>query len=1076
MSKHFMKERKAFLSKQFKHAVRTTGMLSVFVAACSSPAFATGVDTQSSRVNGLNLVQADGITIKGVVKDASGEPIIGANILVEGTTNGTVTDLDGNFTLNVSKGAILKITYIGYADQTITITNKKKLSIILKEDSEALEEVVVVGFGAQKKENLTGAVQAVKMDKVLGDRPVTSLGAALQGAIPGFTASSSATPGGDNNWNIRGANSINGGSPLILVDNVVYNDLNLLNPSDIESVSVLKDASSAAIYGARASFGVILITTKKAKKNESLTINYNNNFAFSKVSDIVEPATPMDFIRTLKEGGYTSLWSGQNIDTYMDYLGKYNQNPGDYPNGWVSDNGTKYFLRQNDIYGEMFETGWKQTHNLSAQGGSERIKYRLSMGYTDEDGIMVTGKDSFSRTNVTGYVSGDITSWLTTSLDMSYSHGNKAYPHLDPSSEISNLWHTNFPSYHPVGTLPYGEDGPEYPVATPANIVNLANVQETNTDNTRILSRTVLSPLKGLQAVLEYSFQAGFHDTESYDNFFELHQGLAESIKPSTTTNPFKQQKNSIKYTTLNAFVNYTHTFAKKHNVYALAGFNQEESKARNLTAIAYNMISNELPSLSGSDGSTPPKVSDSYNDYSLRSGFFRATYNYDHRYFFEFNGRYDLSSKFPKDYRGGFFPSYSAAWNIGNEKFMKKASSFLSQLKIRASYGKLGNQSIANYSYYPTLGVVNAPWLYLGSRPMTLSAPNMVRANFGWEEVESINGGIDFGFFKNRLTGSFDIYRRNTNGMLGPAEQLPLIAGAAAPQQNAADLKSTGWELSMNWKDVIGKVNYGIGFNIYDSKSTITRYKNETGLLSAPYYEGQELGEIWGFITDGFYTADDFNSDGTLKDGVTRINGVLSHEGDIKFKNLLDDDHSTNVIDQGDNTVSNPGDRKIIGNNRPRFQYAVNGFLNWKGLGCSFILQGVGKRDAWIGGDITFPMPGMWSTVYQHQVGKIWTKDNPNAFYGRIYENGSSSQGSNQRVSDKFLYNGSYLRVKNITLSYTIPQRFVNVLHIRNLKAFVSCENLFTFDHLPKGIDPENLSWNYPYSKTISFGVNFNL
>ena len=340
------------------------------------------------------------------------------------------------------------------------------------------------------------------------------------------------------------------------------------------------------------------------------------------------------------------------------------------------------------------------------------------------------------------------------------------------------------------------------------------------------------------------------------------------------------------------------------------------------------------------------------------------------------------------------------------------------------------------------------------------------------------------FGFLNNRLSGSFDVYRRNTIGMLGPSVELPSVAGATAPLQNAADLKSVGWELSLSWKDQIDKVNYGIGFNLYDSRSYITRYKNDTGLFydrneaqdAKRYRKGMEIGEIWGYITDGFYTADDFLENGALKDGVVRINGVTSHVGDIKYKNLRDDENSVNVIDTGDGTVNNPGDRTIIGNSNARFQFGANGFVNWKGFDFSFILQGVGKRDAWIGGDITFPMSSQYGTVYKHQVGKIWTEDNVDAYYGRIYENAGSSQSANQRISDKFLYNAAYLRVKNITLSYTIPDRYLRNIYIKNLKLFVSGENLFTFDHLPTGIDPENLSWNYPYSRTISFGINLNL
>ena len=404
--------------------------------------------------------------------------------------------------------------------------------------------------------------------------------------------------------------------------------------------------------------------------------------------------------------------------------------------------------------------------------------------------------------------------------------------------------------------------------------------------------------------------------------------------------------------------------------------------------------------------------------------------------------------------------------------------------MKLRGSYGTLGNQNIDAYSYYPTMEIENAAWLFGGNVPKTLKAPGMIRANFTWEKVESINGGLDFGVLRNRLTGTFDIYRRNTIGMLGPSEEFPAVAGATAPLQNAADLKTKGWELSVSWRDRVGKVNYGLTFNLYDSRSYITRYKNETGLFydrneaqdEKRYRVGMEIGEIWGYVTDGFYTADDFMETGALKDGVVSINGVTSHVGDIKYKNLRDDEKSVNVIDTGDNTAENPGDRKIIGNSRARLQYALNGYVDWKGFGFSFLLQGVGKRDAWIGGDITFPMSSQFSTVYKHQVEQIWTEDNPNAFYGRIYENAGSSQGANQRISDKFLYNAAYLRVKNITLSYTIPDRFLRAVYLKNLKAFVSAENLLTFDHLPAGIDPENLGWKYPFSRTISFGINFNL
>ncbi|WP_439184323.1 TonB-dependent receptor [Carboxylicivirga taeanensis] len=1017
-------------------------------------------------------------SVKGTVVDVNGEPLPGVNVYEKSSpTNGVITGIDGTYSIKVSSpDAILTFSYIGFVPQEVNAANRTNIGITLVEEFTDLDEVVVVGYGSQKKVNLTGAVSAVKMEEVLGDRPVTGLGAILQGSVPGFTTSSSAIPGGGNNFNVRGLESINGGAPLVLVDNVVYNDLYLINPDDIESISVLKDASSAAIYGARASFGVILITTKKGKRNENLSISYNNNFAISSVNSLPELASPSDMIRTLKDGEYSSIWSGQNIDTYVDLLEDYQNNQAAYPLGWTEANGTKYFLKQTDVMGDMFEPSWKQTHNISVHGGSEKIDYRISLGYSDEDGILVTNKDAFRRTNVSTYVSGDITDWLTTSLDVKYNTGNKKYPFLDGSSEL-RIWKTNLPSYHPDGTLPYGTDGEEYLVMTPSNVIKQVDISERVTDNTRIFSRTELKPLKGLKAIFEYSYQMGLTDYQDYANYFEVHQGLAESIKPSTKTNPFSTSRATTKYSTINAFVNYEKTFGESHNLSGVLGYNQEYNDYRFLQSRAFNMINNELPSLSGTNGLTPPETTDDYNEYALRGGFFRLNYNYAEKYFLEFNGRYDLSSKFPTDYRGGFFPSVSAAWNIARESFMEPMEKVISMLKLRGSYGTLGNQNIGNYGFLPTFPVVNGNWIYNGLVPQTMGGLPMVRANYTWEEVSTINGGIDFGILNNRLNGSFDIYRRNTLGMLGPAEELPAVAGAAAPKQNAADMKTNGWELSLKWKDNIGTVRYDIGFNIYDSRSVITRYKNETKLLSASYYEGKEIGEIWGYVTDGFYTENDFDANGALNSDVVSINGVTSHEGDIKYKNLMDDENSENRIDTGDNTVDNPGDRKIIGNSRPRYQYGVNGSMNWKNLGLSFILQGVGKRDAWIGGNIIFPMSDQYGTVYADQIGKIWTPENKeNAYYGRIYENAGSSQGSNQRVSDKFLSNAAYLRVKNITVSYSIPQNILNRIHLKNAKVFFSGENLFTFDHLPQGIDPENLTWTYPQYRTFSFGVNLNL
>lgn len=1030
------------------------------------------LDDPEPQSNNLIIQQ---LLINGTVTDANDQPLPGANVIEKGTSNGTQTDFDGKFSFEVADdNVVLIVSYLGYKTKEVIQNGKTTFSIILEEDAASLDEVVVVGYGTQKQGNLTGAVSSIKMDEVLGDRPTTSLGTILQGSAPGLTTSSSPVPGGGNSFNIRGINSINGGAPLVLVDNVVYNDLFLINPQDIESITVLKDASSAAIYGARASFGVILITTKKGRRNQKPTINYNNNFGWSKVTNLPKLASPTNMIQTLVDGDYTSIWSGQSMNEYTSLLEEYNTDPSTYPLGYADLGGAKYHLKQTDVMGDMFESSFRQTHNVSVNGGSDKINYRMAIGYTKEDGVLVDNKDSFTRTNISSYVNGDITPWLTTSLDIKYNTGKKLYPFIDSSSELG-LFSTNKPSYHPDGILPY--DGVDYPVNTPENVLRLTNASTTVNDNTRIFSKTLFKPLDGLEAIFEYSFQSSFQDFESYPNFFEVHQGLTENLKQSTTSTPFSTNRGSTKYTTINAYGSYTKTFNEVHNLKVLGGFNQEYSDYRYINSVAYNMINKDLPSLSGTDGVTPSQTDDAYDEFALRSGFYRINYNYAEKYFIEYNARYDLSSKFPKKFRGGFFPSISVGWIMTKEPFMTDIEKTLSNLKLRASYGSLGNQNVSNYGFLPSLPITTSNWIYDGLLPQTLGNLPMVRATFTWEQVNTLNGGIDFGFFNNSLSGSFDIYQRRTIGMLGPAEQLPAVAGATAPNQNAADLKTNGWEFSLNWKKRTGAFKYGIGFNIFDSRSHITKYKNETKLLSSAYYEGQEIGEIWGYVTDGFYTENDFTDTGALQPGVVSINGVTSHVGDIKFKNLADSETSINVIDQGDDTVEYSGDRTVIGNSSSRYQFGVNGHAEFKQFGMSFILQGIAKRDAWIGGNIIFPMSDQFGTVYDNQVGKIWTPTNvENAYYGRIYENAGSSQSSNQRVSDKFLSNAAYLRIKNISINYNVPEKVVQKLHMKSIKLFFSGENLFTFDDLAPGIDPENLSWTNPFYRTFSFGLNLNL
>ncbi|MBI6116810.1 SusC/RagA family TonB-linked outer membrane protein [Salegentibacter maritimus] len=1017
--------------------------------------------------------------IVGQVTDTKGIPLPGVNIIEKGTNNGTATDFNGIFELTVSNSdAILEISYVSFTTQEIPVGSKSKFNIMMEGSADALDEVVVVGYGTQKKSDLTGAVSQIKMDDVLKSRPVTSLGSALQGTMSGFTSSTSNVPGGDNSFNIRGMTSINGGTPLVLVDNTVMENLKLLNLNDIESITVLKDASAAAIYGARASAGVVLITTKKGSSNQKPSISYTSNFSVSNPINILEAASPIETVTALKDMGYDAYWSGQNIDLWLNLLNEYNTDPSTYPLGWTEEDGTKYFLKETNVVEDMFETsgGFKSIHNLSIVGGSEKSNYRISFGQLNEDGVLITDKDSYKRTNVSSYVSSDITPWLTTSLDAKYASDNRGYP----NTGTFGLFLTNYPSYHPEGTIPY--QGEDYPVQTPENAIKYGNKQTWKNSNIRLFSHTEIKPIKDLKITFDYSYQQNNQKNRKYNNYFLLQQGLQDALNPSDQNTTFYLANELRTYKTINLFANYNKSFNDVHNFESVIGFNQEERNFESHWSRSFLQISNEQPSLGGTTGATPPETDDAYDTYTLRGAFGRLSYNYKEKYLASLNGRYDLSSKFPEGYRGGFFPSFSAGWVISKESFFKPLKNVMSFFKVRGSFGSLGNQNIGNYGFLATMNPFNANWINNSQQPTSLSTPGLVRSNYTWEKVESLNGGVDFGVFNNQLTGAFEVFKRETKGMLAPGLDLPAVAGAPAPLQNAADLKSTGWELTLNWKDRVSEtLSYGLGMVISDSKAVITKYRNENNALLIGgsgglnnYYVGMGIGEIWGYETDGFYTAEDFNSDGTLKDDVVSINGVISHEGDIKYKNLSDSESSINTIDAGENTLENSGDRRIIGNTTPRYNFGFNGFLDYKNFNLSFMLQGVAKRDLWVGGDVMFPHSGYFSTLQSHQL-DYWTPENTDAYYGRIYANAQEAHGVNQRVQTKFLQDASYLRVKNITLSYNLPKNIIEKLGLGQVSIFYSGENLFTFTNLVPGVDPESTSWSYPNYTTSAVGVNVN-
>lgn len=1076
---------------------KTVGMLFAFLGASTGTvsAFTPPYNTLIHS----DITQQDGVC-KGVVKDNQGETVIGASVVVKGSTNGTITGLDGDFTLdNVKRGDVIQISYIGYVSQEV-VWQGTPLNITLKEDSQTLEEVVVVGFGSQKKANLTGSVSQVKMDDVLGERPVTNVKNALQGSMPGLMVSGGASPGEAKSFNIRGTVSINGMNPLVLIDNV-EGDIDLLNPEDIESVTVLKDAASSAIYGARAAAGVILITTKKAKKGEKFNLNYNANFGFQTSINSPKQASLDEYLRAYQAAGFSETYYAGNgsVSKWREYLAGYKENPAAYPTVgdgiYIGEDGAPYYLNDKDVYKAFQETSFMQTHNLTANGGTEKLRYRLSAGLTKEDGPLIESKDTYMRKNISSFISADITDWLTQEADFRYTVADRS----EPMGSGDGIYCMNHISFYPSGMMPGSVNtsvGKDLPLITPENQIRYNNPYLTDTDNTRIYLRTIMRPIKGLELVGEYTYDRKNWQKSYYAKKWEYTTEQLGSNNSVTSDYLFKSEDHED-YNALNLYGTYNFSIKEDHMFKVMAGFNQERKQNSWISVQTHDMIAPSAPSFTSATGKIIPQ--NSYSDYAIRGAFYRINYNYKDRYLFEANGRYDGSSKFPKDDRFGFFPSFSVGWNIARESWMEKALDYVSDLKLRASWGQIGNQNIGNYGYYSTMQPVGNSnyWLKDGEFITYISTPGLVSNSFTWETVETLDIGFDASMFNSRLQVTFDWYQRTTRDMLIAGIQLPAVVGTSAPMRNAADMRTRGWEIAVNWRDQIGDWKYNVGFNLYDYKSKITKYSNNEGkLLSQNYYEGKTLGEIWGYVSDGFYTIDDFDGPGTwqLKDGVASLDGYNPRPGDEKFVNL-NDDRGTNEINSGLNTVDSPGDQKVIGNSTPRYNFGVNLGVSYKGFSLSAILQGTAKRDVWIGGMSLFPFGGSakayypvfynqtdyWEPMgscdgqYTENDREYWVAKNPDASLYRLYSN-MQNHGSNQRASTKYLQNGAYMRLKNITLAYTFPKALISKVSLSALKVFVSAENLATISSLPKGYDPERLSWGYPFYRTLSFGLNVTL
>ena len=1039
----------------------------------------------------LNVL-GQSLTINGTVTDDKSEPIIGASVLVVGTTNGTITDFDGKFTLsNVPANGQLNVSYIGMKSQTLDVGGKKIFKITLKEDSKLLDEVVVVGYGTQKKVNLTGAVTMADGD-VLADRPIANISQGLQGAIPNLNITfDSGSPNATTKFNIRGTTSLNGGSALILVDGVETNDISLLNPQDIESVSVLKDASSAAVYGSRAAFGVVLITTKKGQQGQKMRVNYNNNFAWSTPSRLPDGVSSDKWVNAINlansNNGGGNYWKPAHVAAVEAYCKDPINNPYAFEDttGDFTKKGEWAYAGNTDWFDTLYKNAaFMQQHNASISGGSEKNSYYASVGYKGQDGLLAYGTDTYKRVNMSFNFTSKLTDWLEIGFRTKYNRNEADEPNSHyymGSSPYYEVYRAMpfIPVYLPSGEFAAVEGSNfNYNIA---GILAQAGRATTKSDDFWYTGSFNLTPFKGFSIKGDYTGNKFFKDERKHKK--TLYQVEPDgSYKSKGAPNGVEYNKYNDTYQAFNVWAEYKTTL-KNHSIGAMVGYNQEKKDITELKTSVSNLYDNSTPV---SDlAATLSSIGEGATLWAVQGIFFRANYDYLGKYLLEVNGRYDGSSKYRSGHQWGFFPSVSAGWRLSEESWFEPARKLFDNVKLRASYGQLGNQvTTGNFDYLSyldgeTLNYVMGNAVINGLKPATLPSLNIT-----WEKVTTANFGLDLNLLKNRLAFSFDYYIRNTSDMI-VSKAYPSVLGVTGGKENLASMRTNGWEFSLTWNDKINDVagsplSYSIGVGLADSYSTITKYDNPTGSL-ADYYEGQRIGEIWGYVTDG-YIQDE--AEAKLMAQKQSFIDKTWLPGDIRYKELDGKDG----INKGDNTVSNPGDRKVIGNTSPRYSYNINLSASWKGFDLRAFFEGIGKRDLWMDSEVFWGYKTgiWWAAVNDYHIDNSWSESNTNAYYPVPTWSDRSKQ-----VQTKYLQNAAYIRLKDLTLSYTFPKKWISSCGIDQLRIFASGANLFVGTKLFKYLDPDIVSNRrtdskdamvgatnadgkvYPFSRSYSFGIN---
>lgn len=1052
----------------------------IVLKAASSPSFPD-----------VQIKEQIGNEIRGVVKDVNDDPIIGASITIKGTPRGTITDVSGGFSIRGTEKEKLIISYIGYITQEIEIERKTFINVILKEDMATLDEVVIVGFGVQKKINLTGSV-GIADAKTFEERPITNAVHALQGAVPGLTISNAGNGGELNaakSIRIRGVGTIGTGSsgdPLVLIDGM-EGDFASLNPQDIESVSVLKDAAASSIYGSRAPFGVILITTKSGKQGKA-TINYNNSFRFNTQVMLPEMQNSWEFVNYFNDAEYNGsnnyLYDAAYLKLVKDYFdGKSDPDVAMYEGSGDKWNGDFSYGNVNWLKEYYKKWSPSQEHNISISGGTDKLNYYLSANIMDQDGSMRYGTENYTRYNATSKITGQLTKYFKVDYTSRFSRIDYDRPTMMNDDFYNHILRRGRP------VRPIKDPNGYY--ASDVNYIEAmtsAGRHKQQRDAIRQQFRMTFTPIKNWNIIAEMNMNFGNDWTHEdskliYSHYAENHESTYRAVL-SPATSYVNEVAVRTSFLNPNIYTNYN-TSIGKHYIAGTFGFQHENYKSRKLDAKRNDIINDELPVIDLTNG-TVTGLAGNYGEWATTGFFGRINYDYNGKYLVELNARYDGSSRFRREQRWVLSPSVSLGWNIAREEFWEPLSQHIQILKFRFSYGELANQN--TNSFYPTYQTMTVTttggrWLINNAKPNISKAPGLISSSLTWEKVSSSNIGIDWGMFNNRLTGSFDYFVRKTNNMVGKGVELPAILGTAVPNTNNTDLATYGWEFELGWRDAIKDFSYGIRLNISDARTKVTKFANPTGLLST-HIEGEWLDNIYGFETIGIAKTDEEmqNHLASLPEGGQNALGNKWAAGDIMYADLNND----GKISTGANTIHDMGDLKKLGNSTPRFLTGINLDASWKGISLSMFWQGVLKRDYMPSAMVFWGANSggqWWSTAFKphldyfradadHPLGQ-----NLDSYYPRPIFN----SGKNNHSQSRYLQNAAYMRLKNLQIGYTLPNKITQSIGLSKVRLFVSGENLLTITNLTKTMDPETAGIGkhggslYPLSKTYSFGLNIN-